>query len=162
MKYSTVLLSFVVGAFAIPQDASITSAPAAAASGNLTPSQSCAIACTPGDVTCQAACLGIARPNESQVIGTNECAAKCDQGDGSPEATQKFSDCVQGCIGSLFPSSQTVPLGQQASNAASQVASNKAQPTGTDAAAGTAGASTGWSSSDLRIVKPNSIVVDVR
>jgi len=106
MKY-TVILAFVAGAFAIPQ-ASITSAPVAAAvPSGLTPQVSCALACNAGDVTCQAACLGNARPNASQVVDTNKCAAKCDQGDGSAAASSAFSQCVQSCINSLFPSSQT-------------------------------------------------------
>ena len=137
MKYSAVLL-FAVGAFAIPQDASITSAPASAPSAVLTPQQSCAVACPEGDVTCQAACVGVARPNSSQAVETTECAAECDQGDGSPEATQRYSDCVQSCIAKLFPSSQTVnvPGGAAASNAASNAASG----TGSGAAAtGSAG-----------------------
>jgi hypothetical protein len=107
MKYTTVL-AFAVGAFAIPQDATITSAPAApAVPTGLTSAVSCAMECKAGDVTCQASCLGNARPNASQVIDTNECAAKCDQGDGSTEASNKYSQCVQSCINSLFPSSQT-------------------------------------------------------
>lgn len=139
MKYAAVVLSLAAGAFAMPQDASITSAPAAAPSAALTPQQSCAVACPAGDVVCQAACFGVARPNSSQAVDTNECAAKCDQGDGSPEATKKFEQCVQACIGSLFPSSQTVPLGEAASGIAS-LASNSASATGSGSPATTGGA----------------------
>jgi len=110
MKYSAVLLC-AVGAFAIPQDASVTSAPASppVASGLPGP-VSCALACAAGDVTCQASCLGNARPNASQAIATNECAAKCDQGDGSTPAAQAYAKCVDACINSLFPSSQTADI----------------------------------------------------
>ena len=78
--------------------------------------------------------MGAARPNSSQVVATNECAAKCDQGDGSSEATQKFSDCVQSCIASLFPSSQTgslIPGAAASSGAAASGtgASGSANPT---------------------------------
>lgn len=134
MKYSTVL-AFAVGAFALPQDASITSAPAAAPiPTGLTSAVSCALACNAGDVMCQASCLGNARPNASQAIDTNECAAKCDQGDGSDEASNAYAKCVQSCIYSLFPSSQTVfgagPVPAAASNAASASAGhNSANPT---------------------------------
>ncbi|KAF2634941.1 hypothetical protein P280DRAFT_554170 [Massarina eburnea CBS 473.64] len=107
MKYAIVLAAFAAGALAVPQQSgTITSAPAAA-SVTLGPQLSCVATCKAGDVTCQAACLGIARPNESQVIDTNECAAKCDQGDGSPEATNKYAECQQNCFYSKFPSSQT-------------------------------------------------------
>jgi hypothetical protein len=90
----------------LPQEsASITSAPAASAS--LTPQVSCILDCPQGDVTCQAACQGIARPNSSQAAETNECAAKCDQGDGSPSDTQAYAKCQADCFASLFPSTQT-------------------------------------------------------
>lgn len=80
--------------------------------------------------------MGIARPNSSQAVATNECAAKCDQGDGSAEATQKYSDCVQSCIASLFPSSQTGALvpGAPASSGAAA---------GTGASSASSAASTG-------------------
>ncbi|KAF2118267.1 hypothetical protein BDV96DRAFT_684919 [Lophiotrema nucula] len=142
MKYSTIIVSLAAGVFALPQDQStITSAPASAASGSLTPQQSCALySCQAGDVTCQASCLGIARPNSSQAVETTECAAKCDQGDGSPEATEKYSECVQSCIASLFPSSQTAGLPAAASGA-SNAASNAASATGAAASAASSGAS---------------------
>jgi hypothetical protein len=147
MKYSAVLLALAVGAFAMPQEASqITSAPSASQTPNLTPQVSCALACDPADVTCQAACLGAARPNSSQAVATNECAAKCDQGDGTPEATDKFSQCVQSCIASLFPSSQTVniPGGASGTGAAAtgsnaptgSAASGSSRPTGSSTESG--------------------------
>lgn len=133
MKYAAVLLAFAVGAFAVPQAASVTSAPVATpAPSGLTPAVSCALACNAGDVTCQAACLGNARPNASQAIETNECAAKCDQGDGSTEDAIAYAKCVDSCINSLFPSSQTAfaPGGAAASNAASAASgTNSANPT---------------------------------
>jgi hypothetical protein len=94
--------------------------------------------CDPGDVTCQAQCVGVARPNSSQVVETNECAAKCDQGSGSPEDTQKFADCQQDCYAKYFPSSQTLtPPGQSnaapTGTAAEDSASGTRQPTGTQA-----------------------------
>jgi len=135
MKYTTIL-AFVAGAFAIPQ-ASITSAPAAAIPipSGVSPQLSCALGCTPGDVTCQAACLGNARPNASQAIDTNKCAAKCDQGDGSAAAASAFARCVDGCINSLFPSSQTAfapGVAAGSSVAAGATGSvNSMRPTGT-------------------------------
>jgi hypothetical protein len=132
MKYSTVILAFVASVFASPQ-ASITSAPVVAAPipSGLTPQVSCALACNAGDVTCQAACLGNARPNASQAIDTNNCAAKCDQGDGSAAAATAFAKCVDGCINSLFPSSQTAfaPGAAQAASSAAARASGTGNPT---------------------------------
>ncbi|CAA9957609.1 hypothetical protein CFE70_001181 [Pyrenophora teres f. teres 0-1] len=142
MKFSAVLL-FAIGAAATPQNApTTTSAPSTSPSppSGLTPAVSCALACTPGDVTCQAACLGNARPNASQAIETNECAARCDQGDGSTPASQKYAKCVDACINSLFPSTQTAfnnaPAGAGAAPASS-AGGSAAAPTGSTAASGT-------------------------
>ncbi|KAH6638305.1 hypothetical protein C7974DRAFT_423200 [Boeremia exigua] len=135
MKYTAVLLAFAAGALA--QSSVITDAPATTSAPAVAPSISCVSACSAGDVTCQASCLGIARPNSSQAVETTECAEKCDQGDGSAEATQKYSDCVQGCIAKLFPSSQTgaaVPGG-----AASAAVSGSNGASGTAAATGASG-----------------------
>lgn len=141
MKYFAIL-AFAVGAFALPQDASITSAPASAAvPTGLSPALSCLSVCSAGDVTCQAACLGNARPNASQVIETNECAAKCDQGDGSAEDSIAYGKCVDGCINSLFPSSQTAfgaGGGAAASSGAASV-TNSAQATASPGASATSG-----------------------
>jgi len=143
MKYAAVVLAFATGAFAVPQAASVTPAPSASATPGLLPSVSCVLACPAGDVTCQAACVGNARPNASQAIATNECAAKCDQGNGSPEASAAYAKCVSNCINSLFPSSQTAfgPGGAAASSAAAS-GSNAANPTAqqTGSATGTAAA----------------------
>jgi hypothetical protein len=136
MKYSAVLL-FAIGAFALPQEASVTTAPKtpAAIPSGLTPAISCAMSCDDSDVTCKAACMGNARPNASQVIETNECAAKCDQGDGSTEDSIAYGKCVDGCINSLFPSSQTAFApgaagGAVASGSAGGAASAAASATG--------------------------------
>ncbi|OCL09321.1 hypothetical protein AOQ84DRAFT_291452 [Glonium stellatum] len=139
MKYSIVLLSLLATAFAVPQGASstITSA-ASVVSAALTPAQSCIASCSAGDVNCQAACVGAAHPNSSQVDQTTQCAMGCDQGDGSPAATEKYSQCVQACISSYFPTSQTVA----AAPAGSGVASTGASGTGATGAART-GSATG-------------------
>ncbi|KAJ4382863.1 hypothetical protein N0V86_002088 [Didymella sp. IMI 355093] len=80
-----------------------------------------------------------------EAVETTECAAKCDQGDGSAEATQKYSDCVQSCIASLFPSSQTANVpgaGAAASGSAAtgNGASGSAAATGSNRASGSAAA----------------------
>jgi len=111
MKYSVALFALAAIVSALPQEASsITSAPVASVS--LDPSTAsllhCIESCDESDVTCRAQCAGVARPNSSQVVETNECAAKCDQGDGSKEATEAFAKCQADCFASLFPSTQTV------------------------------------------------------
>ncbi|KAG6027427.1 hypothetical protein E4U19_001998 [Claviceps sp. Clav32 group G5] len=58
----------------------------------------CLKKCAVGDVNCQSHCITVPSPNEQQVNDTTKCAAACPQGSGSPEETQKYADCVQGCI----------------------------------------------------------------
>ena len=142
MKYSIAILAFAAGVLAVPADtASITSAPVASAS--LTPAVSCIQNCDAGDVTCQAACQGIARPNSSQAAATNECAAKCDQGDGSTSDTQAYAKCQADCFASLFPSTQTNFQG-----AAGAVASSAAGAA-SSAASSAASAASGAASSGM-------------
>ncbi|KAJ4325128.1 hypothetical protein N0V94_000842 [Neodidymelliopsis sp. IMI 364377] len=143
MKYSTALLAFAVGAFA---QSSVTSAPTTTATPEVSPQISCVYACEAGDVTCQASCLGAARANSSQAVETTECAEKCDQGDGSKEATDKYSQCVQSCIASFFPSSQTganVPGAAASSAAASGTGAHSANPTASNGASGSSVSQTG-------------------
>ncbi|KAG6052738.1 hypothetical protein E4U17_005451 [Claviceps sp. LM77 group G4] len=61
-------------------------------------SAACLKKCAVGDVNCQSHCITVPSPNEQQVNDTTKCAAACPQGSGSPEETQKYADCVQGCI----------------------------------------------------------------
>jgi hypothetical protein len=151
MKYSIILLSLLSTAFAAPQAASstITSA-ASVVSAGLTPAQTCIASCPAGDVNCQAACVGAAHPNSSQVDQTTECAMKCDQGDGSPAATEKYSQCVQSCISSYFPTSQTVAAAPAGSGVVSSAASGATQTgsaTGTQATGSATGSATGTAAS---------------
>jgi len=135
MKYSAVILALALGAFALPQEAStITSAPATGTSSAKSPEQTCLDSCDITDVTCRAECLGVARPNESQVEETTKCAEDCDQGSGSPEDTKKYGECQQACFAKYFPSSQTLDAPGGASNAAATGtgASGTAQGTGAE------------------------------
>ncbi|KAH7123957.1 hypothetical protein B0J11DRAFT_506998 [Dendryphion nanum] len=147
MKYTAILVTLVAGVFAIPQQGSSASVPATTAAVALTPQQTCLNTCNPADVTCRAACLGIARPNSKQAVDTNECVAKCDQGDGSKEATEKYGQCRDACIASIFPSTQTIaPFapGGVASNAASATnAAGSAAASGASRASGSAASITG-------------------
>ncbi|KAF2278098.1 uncharacterized protein EI97DRAFT_372856 [Westerdykella ornata] len=133
MKYTTAILALAVGALALPQEAStITSAPVSAASVTFTPQQSCAMQCDPADVTCRAQCFGVARPNTSQVLETNECASKCDQGSGSPEDTKKYGECLLDCYAKYFPSTQTLTPGGNGNAAPTTTGTGANTPTGTN------------------------------
>ncbi|KAF1959153.1 hypothetical protein CC80DRAFT_533363 [Byssothecium circinans] len=163
MKYATALVALAAGALA--QSGTITSAPAPSAS--LSPQLTCVATCKAGDVTCQAACLGIARPNESQVNETTECAAKCDQGDGSPEATKKYADCQQSCFFSKFPSSQTAfgagngaassgaSAGASATNSAGSIVGSRTSSlaSGASSASGSAAQASGSAGANANSVK---------
>ncbi|KAF2750613.1 hypothetical protein M011DRAFT_464417 [Sporormia fimetaria CBS 119925] len=139
MKYSAVILSLALSAFAMPQEqASTITESAAAPSHSFTPQELCSQKCDDSDVTCKAECFGVARPNESQVNETTKCAMECDQGSGSPEDTEAYAKCQADCFARLFPSSQTLQApGGQASDAPSGTANpdGTAAPTGTDAEA---------------------------
>ncbi|OCK81241.1 hypothetical protein K432DRAFT_326701 [Lepidopterella palustris CBS 459.81] len=135
MKFSAIIIASL---FSTVFAASSTITEAATTVAGLTPAQTCLLSCSAGDVNCQAQCVGAAHPNSSQADQTNQCAGKCDQGDGSPAATEKYSQCVQACISSYFPTSQTV-----AAAVGSGVASNAATISGT--AAGSSGPSAGAS-----------------
>lgn len=139
MKFSAVVF-FAIGAFALPQEASVTTAPQtpAAIPSGLSPAISCAMSCDPSDVTCKAACLGNARPNASQAIETNECAAKCDQGDGSTADSIAYAKCVDSCINSLFPSSQTAFAPGAANGAAASASAGGAAASAAASATGSA------------------------
>ncbi|KAI9792526.1 MAG: hypothetical protein M1816_002046 [Peltula sp. TS41687] len=81
--------------------------PASSVSVSLTPQQSCASQCAPGDVNCTAICYGVPNPNASQVNQTTECAARCPQGSGSAADTEAYAKCQQGCITSIYLSTRT-------------------------------------------------------
>jgi len=147
MKVATILLSTLIAvasANVAPRQDSSTSSVATTTSASLTPQATCLAACQPGDVNCQAACVGTAHPNSAQANQTNECAAKCPQGDGSTSDSDKYASCVSACISSHFPTSQTVGA---ASGATGTVASNPAAATGTGSAASGASSATGTGAS---------------
>lgn len=129
MKYSVIIASLALGVFAFPQDQGSTITSASAPGYTPTPQQQCAEKCDVTDVTCKAECFGVARPNESQVNESTQCAMKCDQGSGSPEDTEKYAQCQQDCYASFFPSSQTLGGAPPASNPA---ATGTTTPTGTE------------------------------
>ena len=132
MKTATLLLAFVAIATAslVPRDnsTSVASSPPVTTTYALSPTQICLQGCTPGDVNCEAACVGSAHPNSLQVSETNECAAQCPQGNGTLSESDGYASCLQACISSYYPTSQTVGV---AGASGSAVASNSATATGT-------------------------------
>jgi cobalamin biosynthesis Mg chelatase CobN len=121
MKFSVAILATLV-AVAAAQSSSGT-APKASASA--TPSrvptalEKCIAACDPADVTCQAHCNNVPAPNESMVNANTECAAKCDQGKGTPEDTEKYAACQSKCRSSHFMPSETAGAGSAAKTSGS-------------------------------------------
>ncbi|KAL6832741.1 hypothetical protein V8C40DRAFT_144140 [Trichoderma camerunense] len=149
MRFTVVLSGlFAVLAAAASESGSPTSA-APASSVSLDPAQqsqyNCIHACKAGDVNCQAHCIAVPSPDQSQVNATTACVAKCPQGDGSPSQTNTYKLCVNKCISDhYFVTSEGTP--SQTGAAGDHAASN----TGTDTAAaptGSSGSDSGSSSS---------------
>lgn len=87
MKFSAVLLSVgMIAASASAQSAS--SAP---------PKKTCLDDCDPGDTACQSKCLNLPYPNMTDANETTDCSAKCPQGNGTAEATEKYAGCLKKC-----------------------------------------------------------------
>ncbi|KAF2435649.1 hypothetical protein EJ08DRAFT_567973, partial [Tothia fuscella] len=107
MKYC-----FAVSALAVAAWAQSTTTTAATASVTQSPKQVCLANCPAGDaVNCQAICVGVPHPGESQMIDTTDCVAKCDQGDGSTAASDAYRKCQDACISSFIITSGTAAPG---------------------------------------------------
>lgn len=73
---------------------------------------SCIAACEVGDVNCQAVCVNVPAPNESQILATNECSRnECTQGDSGPEDTKKYGECLASCASQYYYVSGGTPTG---------------------------------------------------
>jgi hypothetical protein len=131
MQFITSVLALSLAAFASAQSTTVSTSPTTTYA--LTPQQTCLATCKAGDVNCQAACIGAAHPNSSQVSQTNECAAKCVQGDGSTSQTNLYAQCISACIASYYPTTQTVAA---AVSSATTIATVKASGTGSAASSG--------------------------
>lgn len=62
----------------------------------------CLADCGEADVNCKAACVGVPSPNDDQANDNTACATECDQGDGSPEDTEAFGNCLLKCRGEHY------------------------------------------------------------
>ncbi|KAF8850437.1 hypothetical protein BDZ45DRAFT_679796 [Acephala macrosclerotiorum] len=143
MRTSTVLLALAASVSANifhPRADTTSSVAPTTTTFSISPTASCLAACTAGDVTCEAACVGSAHPNSLQVNQTDDCVAKCDQGDGSSSANSAYASCLNGCISSYYPTTQTVNVG---GSSVTSVAAGTT--TGTGKATGTGTATTGSS-----------------
>jgi len=73
---------------------------------------SCIAACEVGDVNCQAVCVNVPAPNESQILATNECSRnECTQGDSGADDTKKYGECLASCASQYYYVSGGTPTG---------------------------------------------------
>lgn len=91
MKFSAVLLS-TLAAVAVAQ--STQKEP----ESSFTPEQLECLEQAGSDLARKAECLGAPGPTEEMANATTQCAMECEQGDGSPEATEMYAACQQKCI----------------------------------------------------------------
>lgn len=143
MRFFTAIAAFGLVALATAQNATTThtsaelssaaatSVASATATASLSPQVRCLQSCGSADVCCQAKCVGVPCPSQSQVNATTECAAACPQGNGTQAETDQYASCQASCISSYFltNSATTAPT-------ASQTGDNTASATGTFAFGG--------------------------
>ena len=129
----------VVGALAVAVSAqSSTERQAPSATASIDPAQSsilaCVDSCDPGDVTCLSYCNPVPSVTEDDVERTNQCVADCDQGDGSTAASERYAQCMLGCIEEHYYASDGTPraTGAPANNNGNEDdnSSNTSAPTG--------------------------------
>ena len=90
---------------------------------------SCIAACEVGDVDCQAVCVNVPAPNESQILATSECSRnECKsgdddvanllltrligtQGDSGADDTKKYGECLASCASQYYYVSGGTPTG---------------------------------------------------
>jgi hypothetical protein len=103
------LIALALAGTILAQDTTTTAATSAV---TLSAEQQCLAACAPGDVNCQAICVNVPHPGETQMNLVTGCVANCDQGDGSAEASAAYASCRNACISSYIITSGTaVPTG---------------------------------------------------
>jgi hypothetical protein len=138
----TFVLSGLFAVLAAAESSGSATVAAPASSVSLDPAQqsqyACIKACAAGDVNCQAHCIAVPSPNQSQVNATTQCVAKCPQGDGSPAQTNAYKVCIDGCINQhYFVTSEGTPEPTGASGGKD----NSPSGTGSDTAAAPTGSS---------------------
>ncbi|GAB7333120.1 hypothetical protein MBLNU13_g04791t1 [Cladosporium sp. NU13] len=108
----------------------------------------CLADCAVGDVDCQAVCVNVPAPNESQIDATLQCSRnECTQGDSGPEDTKKYGECLASCAQDFYYTSGTTPTGVATAGASATGASTPADSTaGSTTGTGSAAESTESSS----------------
>ncbi|KAI3556264.1 hypothetical protein CABS01_04397 [Colletotrichum abscissum] len=133
MRFTSII---VTGAFAVLAAAqSTTTTSASAASSAQAVIEKCLSGCPATDVNCQAKCISVPNPNEDQVNKTTACVAKCDQGDGSAAATDRYAACTQKCITENYFSSGATPAATAGSGSGSGSSGSATAATATGSAA---------------------------
>ncbi|KAF4782291.1 hypothetical protein HER10_EVM0010266 [Colletotrichum scovillei] len=139
MRFTSII---VTGAFAVLAAAqSTTTTSASAASSAQAVIEKCLSGCPATDVNCQAKCISVPNPNEDQVNKTTACVAKCDQGDGSAAATDRYAQCTSKCIAENYWSSGSSPAATAGSGSGSGSSGSATAATATGSAAATGSAS---------------------
>ncbi|KAG8169818.1 hypothetical protein KVR01_000563 [Diaporthe batatas] len=126
MRFTSIIVAGALAMFACAQDTTgTTSSTATAATTDAAQASTlaCLDACDAGDVNCRAVCLGVPHPDAGQVNATTECAAKCDQGDGSKSDTDAYGACVDDCIANNFYTSGGTPQATAGSGSSGSTAS---------------------------------------
>jgi len=140
MRFATFVAPGLFAALAVAAQTSTVSIDPAQAS-----QAACLKKCDAGDVDCQAHCISVPSPNQSQANATNECVAKCPQGNGSAAQTNAYKNCIDQCVAqNFFVTSEGTPEatgapGNSNSNGngnSGSVSSSAAAPTGSGSGSG--------------------------
>lgn len=115
-------------------------------SSSTDPTATCLAACAEGDVNCQAQCVNVPFPNESQINATLECSTnECTQGDSGPEDTKRYGECLASCASDFYYVSGGTPTGVATANSGATGASSPnnsdAETTGSASDASSTGSS---------------------
>ncbi|KIW68154.1 hypothetical protein PV04_04120 [Phialophora macrospora] len=133
MRFFTAVATFGLLAFAAAQNATLTetsldiaastsaASSTASSTASLSPQVRCLQSCGSADVCCQAKCVGVPCPSQSQANATTDCAAQCPQGNGTASETEEYANCQASCISSYFLTASTTaaPTASQTDSSAS-------------------------------------------
>ncbi|KAL1587673.1 hypothetical protein WHR41_03466 [Cladosporium halotolerans] len=109
------------------------------------PTSTCLAACAAGDVNCQAQCVNVPYPNESQINATLQCSTnECTQGDSGPEDTKKYGECLASCARDFYYTSGATVTGVVANAGAT----GSSSPSSNDNAGSTTGSGSSASATD--------------
>ncbi|KXJ88235.1 hypothetical protein Micbo1qcDRAFT_166877 [Microdochium bolleyi] len=117
MRFTSFLIAGAVAAVAHAQSTSGTVQQTATSTGSSAPAQSsvvslitqCLDKCDPADTKCRANCVAVPSPNDDSANATTQCAAKCNQGNGSAEQNVAWGECVAECIKNHYYASTGTP-----------------------------------------------------